>query len=204
MDTSGQTRSTITSWQSVFPSAARTRHARPKKRRPHHPTDMADRISKETRSRLMSRIKLSNTGPELVLRRALWSAGMRYRLKARVPLPGRPDIVFPGARVAVFVDGCFWHGCPIHGHIPKSREEYWEPKIARTLQRDSEANARLTAMGWGVLRFWEHQVRDETAKCVADILALVRPDGFCLLCRRFSGLGGSRVVQGSQLIRTAK
>lgn len=137
---------------------------------------MADIISPEDRSRVMSRIKLRDTAPELTLRRALWAAGLRYRLCLKVQLPGRPDIVFPGSRVAVFVDGCFWHGCPIHGHIPKSRESYWGPKLTRNIQRDAEVTARLAGQGWRVLRFWEHQVRKELAKCVSEVAATVRQE----------------------------
>lgn len=138
---------------------------------------VADRISQLQRSRNMARIKGRDTGPELLLRRALWAASLRYRLKCKVPLPGRPDIVFPRARVAVFVDGCFWHGCPVHGHMPKSREEYWGPKIARNQRRDNDTNATLAAMGWRVMRFWEHEVLGSLPQCVATIAAAVRTPG---------------------------
>lgn len=123
----------------------------------------------------MGRIRLRDTAPEIALRRALWAAGLRYRLKTKIHLLGQPDIVFPGAKVAVFVDGCFWHGCPVHGHLPKSREEYWKPKIARNQRRDAEVNAKLLAMGWRVVRFWEHQVRDGVLECVSEVLAVVKP-----------------------------
>lgn len=118
----------------------------------------------------MSRIKLRDTGPELALRRALWAAGLRYRLKLVKPLPGRPDIVFTKAKVAVFVDGCFWHGCPIHGHVPKSRVGYWEPKLERTKQRDAATSAKLAELGWLVVRFWEHQVEGDLAGCLAEVI----------------------------------
>lgn len=123
----------------------------------------------------MGRIRLRDTAPEIALRRALWAAGLRYRLRMKIRLLGQPDIVFPGAKVAVFVDGCFWHGCPVHGHLPKSREEYWGPKIARNQRRDAEVNANLLAMGWRVVRFWEHQVRDGALECVNEVLAAVKP-----------------------------
>jgi DNA mismatch endonuclease (patch repair protein) len=135
---------------------------------------MADRIASEARSLLMSRIKLRNTGPEIMLRRALWAAGLRYRLKLKVPLPGRPDIIFPRARLAVFVDGCFWHGCPLHGHLPKSHGEYWGPKLARTRRRDAEVTAGLQLMGWRVLRIWEHQIKADLVRCVVEIGLAVR------------------------------
>lgn len=135
---------------------------------------MADIISPEQRSRVMSRIRLRDTVPELALRRALWAAGMRYRLVLNTPLLGKPDIVFPGPRVVIFVDGCFWHGCPIHGHVPKSQESYWAPKLARNIQRDADVTARLGEQGWQVLRFWEHQVRKELAICVSKVASVVK------------------------------
>lgn len=135
---------------------------------------MTDRISPEARSCLMKRIRLRNTGPELALRRKLWALGLRYRLTSNPPLPGKPDILFPGTKIAVFVDGCFWHGCPTHGHIPKSRMEYWRPKIARTQQRDTKTNAKLASMGWHVLRFWEHQVRDNLAQCARLVTQAIK------------------------------
>lgn len=135
---------------------------------------MADTISPEARSNLMKRIRLRNTGPELTLRRKLWALGLRYRLTSKTPIPGKPDILFPGKKIAVFVDGCFWHGCPTHGHIPKSRREYWQPKISRTKQRDSETNSRLAQMGWQVFRFWEHEVQDDPAQCASLVEQAVK------------------------------
>lgn len=121
----------------------------------------------------MSRIRLRDTGPEIALRRALWALGLRYRLKIKKALPGKPDIVFASAKVAIFVDGCFWHSCPIHGHLPKSREGYWEPKLQRTKQRDAAANAELKSMGWRILRFWEHQVQGDLAFCLAEVATAI-------------------------------
>lgn len=109
-----------------------------------------------------------------MLRRALWAAGLRYRLNWFPSLPGKPDIVFPGPKVGVFVDGCFWHGCPIHGHIPKSRENYWNPKLERNIQRDANATTQLSERGWRVLRFWEHQIKNELAQCAAEVSLTVR------------------------------
>lgn len=133
---------------------------------------MADRISAASRSRLMARIKGADTKPEWQLRRALWAAGLRYRLRPR--LPGRPDLAFHRAKVAVFVDGCFWHGCPLHGHQPKSNIAYWGAKLARNRVRDRAADAALIALGWIPLRIWEHDVIEELATCVARITETVR------------------------------
>lgn len=121
------------------------------------------------RSRLMGRVRHSGTAPELALRRALWAAGLHYRLHSKFRLPGSPDIMFPGAKVAVFVDGCFWHGCPLHGTSPKTRSEFWSAKITRNQARDLEVDAKLAAMGWGVVRLWEHEVTTSLAECVSLI-----------------------------------
>lgn len=130
---------------------------------------MADRISSKDRSRLMGRVRHQGTTPELALRKALWAAGLRYRLKTTPHLPGHPDIIFPGAKVAVFVDGCFWHGCPLHGSIPKTRTDFWKAKIARNRKRDAEVDEKLTEMGWKVVRLWEHQVCEALSQCVSYI-----------------------------------
>ena len=100
-----------------------------------------------------------DTGPEIAVRRLLHAAGLRYRVD-RPPLPGlrrRADLVFGPARVAVYVDGCFWHGCPDHGHTPRSNRDYWDPKLAANRARDRETDARLAAAGWAVVRAWEHE-----------------------------------------------
>jgi len=115
----------------------------------------------------MSRIKGKNTGPELALRKSLWKRGLRYRLHYQVP--GRPDVAFPGKRVAVFVDGCFWHGCPAHGVSPKSNAEFWKLKIRGNIERDQRVTSELENKGWRVLRFWEHEVNDELSNVVSKI-----------------------------------
>jgi DNA mismatch endonuclease (patch repair protein) len=131
-----------------------------------------DTLDRKARSRLMSRIKGTRTGPELALRRILWAEGLRYRLHSQ--LPGKPDLVFGKAKVAVFVDGCFWHGCPIHGHLPKSNQDYWSAKLARNTARDQATNTALAAQGWLPIRLWEHEVRKELDHCVSRITEAVR------------------------------
>ena len=112
-----------------------------------------------SRSEQMSRIRSRDTRPEMLLRRALWSAGLRYRVHGP-GLPGRPDVVFPGRKVVVFVDGCFWHGCPLHYRTPPSPGPYWSAKLARNVGRDARDTAALETAGWRVVRVWEHEVRE--------------------------------------------
>ncbi len=136
-----------------------------------------DTVDRGTRSRIMSRIRSKDTTPELALRAELWRRGSRYRKHYG---PGSIDIAFPGARVAVFVDGCFWHGCPIHYKQPASNTRFWRRKIARNARRDLEVTARLRGEGWRVLRFWEHEIA-ENARLVAIKVQIAvakrRPDG---------------------------
>ncbi|MEW6637207.1 MAG: very short patch repair endonuclease [Actinomycetota bacterium] len=122
-----------------------------------------------SRSEHMGRVKGKNTSPERLLRSALWEAGLRYRLNYKVPM-GRPDIVFPGPKVAVSVDGCFWHGCPAHYSRPRSREEFWSEKLAANVERDSRLTIGLETLGWIVVRVWEHEVFTD----LDGVVALVR------------------------------
>ena len=112
----------------------------------------------------MRRVKGRDTGPELKVRRLLWSAGYRYRLH-RKDLPGRPDIVLAGRRAAVFVHGCFWHGhdCPRGARQPKANAEYWTAKIGRNVERDARVQAELAAGGWRPVVVWECELKDPTA-----------------------------------------
>jgi DNA mismatch endonuclease (patch repair protein) len=115
----------------------------------------------------MRAIRRKDSAAERALRSELHRRGRRFRVDFPVSVEGRPprpDVVFTRAKVAVFVDGCFWHGCPSHGGKPRRNTTYWNPKIARNIERDQEQNERLTAAGWRVLRFWEH----EDPKTAAD------------------------------------
>lgn len=115
-----------------------------------------------SRSAVMSRVRSKNTRPELRVRKALWAAGLRYRLQG-AHLPGRPDIFFQGSRVAVFVHGCFWHrhpGCP-RTRTPKSRREFWEAKFASNVARDARNITALEKLGWRVLVIWECEALDD-------------------------------------------
>lgn len=111
----------------------------------------------------MQSVKTKDTGPELTVRQILSSLGYRYRLYVK-KLPGRPDIVFPSKRKAIFVHGCFWHGhgC-CKGRAPKSRQEYWEPKLKANKERDEAQVLALQALGWTVLTVWQCESRDRDA-----------------------------------------
>ncbi|GAB5519473.1 MAG: hypothetical protein RhofKO_17240 [Rhodothermales bacterium] len=125
----------------------------------------------------MARVRQKGTKPELALRRALHAMGLRYRLQ--VPVLSKPrrvaDIVFKGLKVAVFVDGCFWHGCPQHATWPKKNATFWREKIEANQARDADTNQRLEALGWTVIRIWAHELKTEegaaeTAARIADIV----------------------------------
>ena len=125
---------------------------------------MTDVYGPEKRSAVMRRVKGSGTTPELVVRRLIWRLGGRYRLN-RTDLPGKPDIVLPGRRLAIFVHGCFWHGhdCARGARVPKTNRDYWLAKIARNRVRDHAARAALEAGGWRVEAVWECDLKDAAA-----------------------------------------
>lgn len=134
-------------------------------------TDQESWASSEGARRTMLGNRGRDTGPELAVRRLLHARGLRYRVNARPEKDIRrtADIVFRPARVAVFIDGCFWHGCPVHGTHPKTHVSFWEAKIAGNRARDVETTQLLRDQGWTVLRFWEH----EEAEWVADTVERV-------------------------------
>jgi DNA mismatch endonuclease (patch repair protein) len=119
-----------------------------------------DRITKEKRSEIMSKVRGKNTTPELAVRKLVFSLGYRYRLHGK-NLPGKPDLVFAGRKKVIFVHGCFWHShnCKI-GHLPKSRPEYWLPKLEANKRRDAEHYNELVKQGWDILVLWECEVKD--------------------------------------------
>jgi DNA mismatch endonuclease (patch repair protein) len=118
----------------------------------------------EKRSAVMRRVKGRDTTPERQVRRLIWSLGGRYRLN-RADLPGKPDIVLAGRRLAIFVHGCFWHGhtCARGARVPKANRDYWTAKIARNRARDTTAQAALAAKGWRVEVVWECELKDAGA-----------------------------------------
>jgi DNA mismatch endonuclease, patch repair protein len=127
------------------------------------------------RSRVMRQVRSTNTGPEVRLRAQLHARGARFRLNQQIKLgegrPIRPDLTFKGQRVAVFVDGCFWHGCASHCRMPSTNQDYWVTKIARNVARDHATDERLARQGWRVIRVWEHA---DLSMAADEILAALR------------------------------
>lgn len=129
---------------------------------------MTDIVDKETRSRMMAAVKGKNTGPELRLRKLLWESGIRgYRLH-RKDVAGRPDLAWIGRRVAVFVDGAFWHGHPKAFTVGKSGP-FWDKKISANIERDRRVNQELSDLGWVVVRVWDFEIKNDSESAVSRI-----------------------------------
>jgi len=130
----------------------------------------------------MRAIRRTGTKPEVALRSALHRAGLRFRKDFRLDLGDvktRPDVVFPRAKVAIFVDGCFWHACPRHSKPPSVNSAYWGPKLRRNVERDSQNVTALTAAGWIVVRVWEHEPVPDAAERIKLLVgAVTQPFGF--------------------------
>ncbi len=140
---------------------------------------MGDDRTPAQRSETMRRVRSTDTSCELALRRELHRRGLRYRLHAG-DLPGKPDVVFRRARVAVYVDGAFWHGHPEKCRVPATNRAYWVKKIERNKARDARVNAELAGMGWRVIRLWDFEVKASPARCAARVRRVVLnrlPDG---------------------------
>jgi DNA mismatch endonuclease (patch repair protein) len=135
---------------------------------------MTDVFNPTQRSAVMRAVKSKNTTPELAVRRAAHALGLRFRLH-RADLPGKPDLVFPARRIALFVHGCFWHGhdCPRGARVPQTNRAYWQAKIARNIARDAAASAALKKLGWTPRTIWECETRD-LAKLSRRIARLTR------------------------------
>jgi DNA mismatch endonuclease (patch repair protein) len=130
------------------------------------------------RSAQMARVRGRDTKPEMRVRRALHAAGLRYRLHVK-GLPGRPDLIFPGRRVVVFVHGCFWHRHPDPdcklARLPKSRLDFWLPKLEGNRARDERVKAELEELGWNVIEIWECQIKDDELRGIAKRIKAIRP-----------------------------
>lgn len=124
------------------------------------------KASSDTVRSFMKHLPSENTGPEIALRRCLHERGVRFRLHGR-DLPGRPDIVIVRLRTAIFVDGCFWHGCPEHAVAPKANAAWWAEKLRKNRERDRRKDAELKGLGWTPLHVWEHEDPDDVADTIA-------------------------------------
>lgn len=124
----------------------------------------------------MAKVRQKGTDAEIALRRELHRRGLRYRVDYEVLKKPRrvADVVFPGLKIAIFVDGCFWHGCPEHASWPKQNAEFWRKKIEANRLRDADTNSRLIDIGWTVLRYWEHESPVEAAAKTAGLVALAK------------------------------
>ena len=132
-------------------------------------------VTTPQRSRIMRRIKSTNTTPEITLRKELWSLGYRYRVNYK-KLNGNPDIVFIKKRVVIFVDGEFWHGYKWEEKKIKikNNRDYWIPKIERNMERDKKIYEELTKEGWKVIRFWEHEIKSDIEGCTKKVESLIK------------------------------
>ena len=138
---------------------------------------MTDVLTKKQRSYNMSRIRGQNTLPELIVRKILSSNNIRgYRLDSIIC--GKPDIVFTKYKIAIFIDGCFWHKCPICFKMPKQNKKFWSTKINRNAERDNEVNKQLKREGWTVIRLWEHLLIKNTGICYKRIVRTLIQRGY--------------------------
>ena len=133
-----------------------------------------DKVDKETRSIIMSKIRSKgNRSTELKMRMLLVRKGISgWQIHPR-NTHGNPDFVFPELRLAIFVDGCFWHGCPRCGHLPKTNTKYWDTKLKRNIERDTRQRSLLSQIGWKVMRVWEHEF-ESPEKIAANIKAAIK------------------------------
>jgi len=124
-------------------------------------------------SRRMAKVRQKGTDAEIKLRRELYRNGLRYRVSYVVlQRPRRvADVAFPGIKIAIFVDGCFWHGCPKHATWPKQNAEFWRQKIKTNRSRDADTNGKLEAIGWQVVRVWEHESPVTAAESISRLVA---------------------------------
>lgn len=138
---------------------------------------MVDNVSPQKRSEIMKAVHSKSTKLEQRVRKKLWRLGIRYRINVS-DLVGKPDIAIKKYKLVIFIDSCFWHGCPEHGRIPKSNTEFWLEKIKKNKQRDVRVTEHYHNNGWSVLRIWEHQLRgayfDETVDYIYEFIIKLR------------------------------
>ncbi|WP_339192788.1 very short patch repair endonuclease [Paenibacillus sp. FSL W8-1287] len=129
---------------------------------------MVDKLSPSDRSKNMSKIKGSHTKLEDMVTKELWARGFRFRKNVR-KLEGKPDIAIKKYKIVIFIDSCFWHFCDIHGHIPKSKIDFWTTKLERNKQRDVEVTSHYLSKNWNILRVWEHELKNDFENTILKI-----------------------------------
>lgn len=127
-----------------------------------------DIFSKNDRSRIMSAVKNKDSAIEIKIRKDLWGLGFRYRKNSNKYF-GKPDLVLARYKTVIFTDSCFWHGCGIHGSIPKTNKKFWQDKIGRNVERDIEVNKKYKEQDWKVIRIWEHDIKDKPNSAVKKL-----------------------------------
>jgi len=130
---------------------------------------MADKVSKQKRSEIMSKVKSKDSKIEIDFRKAIWKAGFRYR-KNPPKYFGKPDLVLKKYKTVIFVDSCFWHGCKKHCRLPATRKKYWTEKIKRNRKRDQEVNRYYRKIGWKVVRVWEHEIKNSLKETIKKVI----------------------------------
>lgn len=133
---------------------------------------MADKMSKEQRRKTMQAIK-SQSHLENTVSKALWKKGIRFRKNVQ-SLCGTPDIVIQKYKVVIFIDSCFWHGCPIHGNRPKPNQEFWNKKLDRNIERDAEITQYYKDKNWNIMRVWEHDIKDDFENTIDEIAEFIQ------------------------------
>lgn len=132
---------------------------------------MSDNMSKEQRRKTMQSIR-SQSNLENLFTKSLWKRGVRFRKNVK-KLKGKPDIAIQKYKVAIFIDSCFWHACPVHFVRPKSNLEYWDKKIYRNQERDKEINQYYIENGWHIKRIWEHEIKDDLVAIVDETVEFI-------------------------------
>ena len=135
-------------------------------------TNVPDKFSKEVRSKIMSSIRSKNTQPEIVIRKLIWSKGKRYRIHDRT-VYGTPDISNRRKKLAVFIDGCFWHGCKKCCTVPQTNTSFWKKKISNNRKRREKVASKLKFDGWKMMEFWEHEVKEYPSQVAYKISRLL-------------------------------
>jgi len=140
---------------------------------------MSDTFTPEKRSDIMRQVKSKNSKIEQKVRSALWRLGYRF-IKHDPNLPGKPDVIFRGANLVIFIDSCFWHGCSKHCRMPISNSDYWENKINRNIKRDKEVNEKYRNNKWQSVRIWEHTIKQDFDNLILELQSIIN----CNYCKK--------------------